>query len=145
VDRARGSEGVEVPHTRAGKEAVGIGERERKSLVMCIHRLRLLGRPRADWNSLDTLEEALSSPSPSLPRMKTIFKNRLNLEIMVDSEKCIFLIGPGKWNMFTNTSYMFVVRLKAKPERRERRKRREWTEDPPSAGGSDDASIVHGI
>ncbi len=38
--RARGSEGVEVPHTRAGKEAVGIGERERESLVMCIHRQR---------------------------------------------------------------------------------------------------------
>jgi hypothetical protein len=65
VARARGSEGVEVPHTRAGKEAVGIGERERESLVMCIHRLRLLGRPRVDWNSLDTLEEALSSPSPA--------------------------------------------------------------------------------
>jgi hypothetical protein len=64
---------------------------------------------------------------------------------MVDSEKCIFLIGPGKWNMFTNTSYMLVVRLQAKPQRRERRKGREWTEDPPSAGGSDDASIVHGI
>ncbi len=56
VARARGSEGVGFPHTRAGKEAVGIGERQ--SLVMCIHRQRLLGRPRVDWNSLDTLEEA---------------------------------------------------------------------------------------
>ena len=37
---ARGSEGVEAPHTRAGKEAVGIGERERESLLMYILRQR---------------------------------------------------------------------------------------------------------
>jgi hypothetical protein len=60
VARARGSEGVEVPHPRAGKEAVGIGERGRENLVMCIHRQCLLRRPRVVWNSLDTMETAFS-------------------------------------------------------------------------------------